>query len=156
MVGICLYGFTSHSGLITHQISQLFWPPSSRRLCHGGQNTDASYMCGRLETAVISFSSIVEDQKELMFARNFSCCGKTITSQSAIGCCFGIAATNLYLLQIDSCGHSGRCHGAAHCSQGGRRPSSGVHIENEWQPVAFDTHEAFGVNAQLHKPESSS
>ncbi len=45
-------------------------------------------------TAIISFSSIVEDQKELMLARNLSCCGKTVISQSAIACCFGVVAAH--------------------------------------------------------------
>ncbi len=49
-------------------------------VCHMWMNSDASYSPGELETAVISFSFIVEDQKKLMFTGNFSCCGDSITS----------------------------------------------------------------------------
>ncbi len=145
VVGISLYEFTLHSALITHQISQLFLPPSSRRLCHCRQNSDASYTSGKPETAIITLSSMLEDHKELMFAQNFSCHGKKSHPDLQL-----VAASVLPWLiciklssdqhQIGGCGRSGHWHCATFCNQGTRRPLSQVHTENEWQLAAFVAH----------------
>ncbi len=98
--GICLYGFASHSGgnhlLDISTISVSFLQVFMSRQTY----SDTPYSSGKPDITIINFSSVVEDQEELMFAGNFSLCEKTFTFQSAVGCCFGIAADNLYRFEL--------------------------------------------------------
>ncbi len=106
MVGIRLYGFMSCSGrnhlLDILPTSDTFFQAS----CHGRLTSEASYSSGKPETAIIHFSSFVENQKVFMFPMNFSFCGKTIKSWYAIGCCFCVAAA--YLHKVELCSASNR------------------------------------------------
>ncbi len=63
MVGICL---DLHSERPNHSPDISTISATYRPLCHSRQNSDASYSSGKPETVIISFSLIVEDQKEFV------------------------------------------------------------------------------------------
>ncbi len=119
-------------------------------------NKDMSHSSWKPDTVMINFSSIFYCLFSPRVLRLLLCPPLLLLllweSRFASGCCFGVVAAHLHKVELLSTSNrrSGCWYCATCCRWGARRPSSPAFIENERLPAAYDAHEAFGLNWQLH------